>query len=117
MYMPHLKSHFALLYGVLVNSVWMGSLKNFPINNCIVEKKASNIPCVFHHLASLSNITMMLDIGLCGLLTLLIMLRVHSNTASKICGISLVMWPPSLLTMVAMVLRTSGSRAAGTLRW
>lgn len=50
------------------------------------------------------------------LLTLLIMLRVHSKTASKICGISPVMWAPSLLTMIAMVLSTSGSRAAGTFR-
>lgn len=51
------------------------------------------------------------------LLTLLIILNVHSNTASKIFGISPVMWTPSLFTMVAMVLRTSGSRAAGTFPW
>lgn len=49
--------------------------------------------------------------------TLLIMFRVHSKTASKILGISPVMCTPSLLTMVAMVLRTSGSRAAGTFLW
>lgn len=49
--------------------------------------------------------------------TLLIMFKVHSKTASKILGISPVMWTPSLLTMVAMVLRTSGSRAAGTFLW
>ncbi len=49
--------------------------------------------------------------------TLLIMFKVHSKTASKIFGISPVMWTPSLLTMVAMVLRTSGSRAAGTFLW
>lgn len=52
-----------------------------------------------------------------GQLTLLIMFNVHSKTASNICGISPVMCPPSLFTIVAMVLSTSGSLAAGTLRW
>ncbi len=49
--------------------------------------------------------------------SLLIISNVHSKRASNICGISLVICPSSLLIMVAMVLSTSGSRAAGTLRW
>lgn len=45
------------------------------------------------------------------------MLRVHSNTASKIFGISEVMCDCSLLTIVAIAERTSGSRAEGTVQW
>ena len=47
-------------------------------------------------------------------LTLFIISSVHSKTASKIFGICGVMVPFSLLTVVAIVDRTSGSRAAGT---
>nr|CAD7437914.1 unnamed protein product [Timema bartmani] len=50
--------------------------------------------------------------------SLLIISRVHSNTASNILGTSLVMFPSNLLTIMAMADSTSGSRADGTaVRW
>ena len=47
-------------------------------------------------------------------LTLFIISSVHSKSASNIFGISLVIVPFNLLTVVAMVERTSGSLADGT---
>ena len=49
-------------------------------------------------------------------LTLLIISRVHSKSASNIFGISVVIVPLSLFTVVAIVDNTSGSRADGTVQ-
>lgn len=44
---------------------------------------------------------------------MLIISSVHSKTASKIFGISVVITPSNLLTIAAMVHKTVGSRADG----